>query len=117
MHKRLLSFDEFTGVRTEHHVDPYTGKGSIVSTQDVEPTLDFNKAKQSDGSNGWVDKEKIFRHAATIPASVWGKWLLEEGIDIFNKDHMPAVMRKLDSNEFVHLRTATFRLGNHKGGQ
>jgi hypothetical protein len=58
-----------------------------------------------------MDSEKAFRHAAHIPDAVWMKWKIEEGIDIFNKDHLPAIKRKLDDPEWRHLRTSVFRLG------
>ena len=49
-------------------------------------------------------------HVARIPPSVIVKWM-EEGINIYNKDHGPAVMRKLDDPEYRHLRVNTLQLG------
>ena len=34
------------------------------------------------------------------------KWLTEDGIDIYNRDHWKAVKKKLNSNEYRYLKTA-----------
>lgn len=111
MSERLLSYDDFTGISTYHSVDPSTGLSILRSVADVSPTLEHNKARQTDGSNGWVDREHLFKHVATIPAAVIHKWLIEEGIDIYKRDHLPAVLRKLNSNEYLYLRTSLGNLG------
>ena len=49
-------------------------------------------------------------HAATIPAIVIEKWLIEEGIDVFNPDHINKVKAKLNSSEYAYLRTSTGRI-------
>ena len=34
------------------------------------------------------------------------RWLIEEGIDFYNKEHWPKVRAKLNSSEFLYLRTS-----------
>jgi hypothetical protein len=34
------------------------------------------------------------------------KWLTEEGLDIHNKNHWEAIRRKLNSSEYLYLRTS-----------
>lgn len=111
IHRRLLDYDADLRVKVEHEHDAATGKSRFLTTQDVEPILESNKQRQTSGYDGYMDREKAFRHAAHIPDVVWMKWKIEEGIDIFNKDHLPAIKRKLDDPEWRHLRTDTFRLG------
>jgi hypothetical protein len=53
----------------------------------VEPILDRNKAAANDASGPMGDMV----HVASIPSSIQLKWLIEHGIDITNKDHMPGV--------------------------
>lgn len=108
--KRLLDYDPFTGITQWFHYDPLTDVMGIESVQDVQPFLEANKKAQTDGTNGWVSKDKEFRKAASIPNLVIEKWLKEDGIDVFNPDHWPAVKRKLNSNEWRHLRTALYTL-------
>lgn len=110
IHRRILDEDKDLRVRVEHEHDPILGKSRIISVQDCDPILENNKRRQTNGPQ-YMDREKAFRHAAHIPDVVWMKWKLEEGIDIFNKDHLPAIKRKLDDPEWRHLRTDSFRLG------
>lgn len=42
-------------------------------------------------------------HVGSIPASVGMKWLVEEGIDLWNPEHQPAVLRKLMDSDYRHL--------------
>lgn len=49
------------------------------------------------------DKKSEMWHVGHIPASVGLKWLVEEGIDIWNPDHMDAVSRKLMDSDYRHL--------------
>ena len=72
---------------------------------DVEPILERNKALQNEGHRGG-----FWWRAASIPNVVIEKWLREDGIDVFNKDHWPAVRRRLNSSEYRWLRTGSFTL-------
>jgi hypothetical protein len=38
------------------------------------------------------------------------KWKVEEGIDVFNPDHINRVRAKLNSNEYKYLRTSSGRI-------
>lgn len=111
--KRLLSYDEFTGISSYFEHDPHTGMSTITSVQDVEPALDANKAAQNDGTGGWTSKAREWRRAASIPIGVLEAWRTVDGIDWKNKDHLPRILQKLDDIEFRYLRTGLFKLGRH----
>jgi len=87
-----------TGEVFEHHV------------QDVEPILKDNARRRhanAMGKKGFTDDpENDFKHVAQIPLILVEKWLLEEGINVYDDDHWPAVAAKLDSNEYKHLKTS-----------
>lgn len=78
---------------------------TIVRTQDVEPILDRNKALQNHGHNGWTG-ERTMRHVADIPLVVAEIWMQRYGVDVFNKDHAPAVRRLLNDPDWRYLRTS-----------
>lgn len=84
------------------------GELIIQRSQDVAPILDRNKALANDG-DGYSASRDI-RRVASIPLVLVEKWKNEEGIDLFNPDHLPAVRRKLNSPEYQYLRTAPGRL-------
>lgn len=105
MQKRLLESDPVTGLTEYHHYDSATDRTVIETVQDVEPILERNKALQSEDAGGWSPTREL-RRAATIPDIVILKWRREEGIDVYDPDHWPAVKRKLNSSEYRWLRTA-----------
>lgn len=91
------------GVRTDFvHVDDDTF--AIVTSQDVQPIFDFNKAHATDGSGGWSPSREL-RHVARVPNVVYMHMLNVHGVDMLNKDHSEAVKRLLNSSEYAHVRT------------
>lgn len=73
---------------------------------DVPLILDDNKAAQNES----FDRRSEMWHAAKIPASVILKWRIENGIDFYDPNHKPAVMRMLNSSEWRHLRRTPFQI-------
>ena len=57
------------------------------------------KNKAADGP----DKRAEMWHVGSIPASIGMKWLVEEGLDVWNPEHRPDVMRKLMDSDYRHL--------------
>jgi len=101
--KRQLDYDPLTGIR---EVFEATDDGFVIhTTQDVEPIIEANKAKQSMGRAYYAADKDMWR-VASIPITVQYKWLTEDGIDVWNPDHWPAVQRRLNSNEYRYLKTA-----------
>jgi hypothetical protein len=109
MTKRLLERDPLTGTERWFEYDPVTKECSIETVQDVEPILEMNKALQT--HNDGYSKTREWRRAASIPNTLIYEWLTKEGIDVYNADHWPAVVRKLDSIEYRYLRTADGQIG------
>ena len=84
--------------------------GSLIVHReaDVEPLLEANKALYVSG-DGYTPSREM-RRAASIPLAIVEKWKNELGVDVLNPDHLPAVRRLLNSNEYLYLRTAPGRL-------
>jgi hypothetical protein len=98
-----------SGIAEYHHYDSATDRTAIETVQDVEPILELNKTRLNADDGGWSPSREL-RRAATIPDIVVLKWRNELGIDIFNRDHWPAVKRLLNSSEWRYLRTAPGQL-------
>lgn len=105
MGKRLISVDEVTGLETWHDYDPLTDETSIIHTQDCQPLLEINKAMANDTELTKKGIKQEFWLYASIPAGVQVKWLVEDGIDIYNKDHSDRVGKKLNDPEWAYLKT------------
>ena len=110
MTRRLVDHDPETGMAVWHEHDELTDATTIEHVQDCEPILEANKALANAEDRGFTSKARELRRAASIPSAVVLKWLVEEGIDVMNPDHWPAVRRKLNDPEWRHLRTAPGRL-------
>lgn len=72
--------------------------------QDVEPILKMNEILRNEGKGYSPSRE--WRRVASIPLIFVEKWLREEGIDVFNKDHWPAVRKKLRDPDYRKLRNS-----------
>lgn len=83
--KWIRAFDEDEGTVQVR----YEGNDSEIVEQN----------KRSDGP----DKRSDMWHVGHIPASVGLKWLVEEGIDLWNPDHADAITRKLMCSDYRHL--------------
>lgn len=89
----------------------------FASTQDVAPILEQNKAERN--HNDGYSPSRELRRAARIPYIVGIKWLNEDGFWFMDMDKDPDVARKvaqkLNSSEYMYLRTADGQLGVSNG--
>jgi len=102
--KRTLDYDPFTGITTTFESDG-DGKFRLTETQDVQAILDHNQRRATEAHGGWTES-KDMRYVGSIPLSIIHKWKVEKGIDVFNKDHWPAVKRLLNDPDWRKLRGA-----------
>lgn len=107
--RRFFDHDPLLGVTEYFHCDETTGRWAIEAVQDATPILDRNKALANADDGGWSPSRE-WRRAASIPAVVVLKWLNEDGINLFDRNHWPAVLRKLNDPDWRWLRTAPGRL-------
>lgn len=118
MSKRLLDWDPEARIATYHHFDELTKETSIEEVQDYTPFIEWNKKIQNSGvgEGGRLNEyerrgiKNEWFHVARIPNLIAMKWLREEGIDIFNKDHFKKVKQKLNDPEYRYLRTGKARI-------
>ena len=106
MKKFLLDYDPLNGVRQYFGVDA-DGQEYLIDEIDNSTTravLDQNKRIEGHGMG------KELRLAASIPAEVWMRWKDELGIDIWNPDHKAAVVRLLNSSDYLDTRVNHFNL-------
>ena len=92
--------------------DDEGGGATVASVQDVAPILELNK-QMATHNDGWSrDRDRLFRRVASIPVAVQLKWLTEEGWDCLSADPgcQARLRRKLNSSEYLYLRTAHFQL-------
>ena len=108
--KRVLDHDAFTGITTYHSYDHETKQTTIERVQNIEPILDRNKTLYNDDEYKRQGMKDSFLHVAHIPMIIIEKWRNEEGIDVFNPEHINKVRAKLNSSEYKYLRTTAGRV-------
>jgi len=108
--KRLFDYDPMTGITQYFHYNENTGGWGIESIQDVEPFIERNKKLQNEQDYSKQGIKREWWHVATIPIVIQEKWLREDGIDIYNKDHWQKVKQKLNDPDWKYLRTSLGRI-------
>jgi hypothetical protein len=103
----LLTTSARGGIR-HYWRDNVDGSASIATYQDVDPILDLNKAMAT--HNDGYSPSRELRRAASIPMTLIYKWLHEEGWNALNPAHGDRLKKKLNSSEYLYLRTAPGRL-------
>lgn len=84
-----------------------------AASQDTDPILEANKAKAT--HNDGYSPTREMRRVASIPFALIAKWLHEEGWDAMNPEHADKLAQKLNSSEYLYLRTAEGRIGVSNG--
>ena len=79
--------------------------------QDVEPLLEVNKKLANDDDYTRHGFKQGFYQVASIPVGLQMKWLIEEGLDIYDDNAWPQIKRKLNDPEYQYLRTTHKRWG------
>lgn len=105
MGKRILDYDPDTGVTDFFEYDEQTDTTTISRHQDVTSILEDNKLLQNNEDYTKHGIKNEMWHYATIPLVLIEKWLNEDGIDVFNKNHERKVFQKLNSPEYRFLKT------------
>lgn len=97
-----------TSVRTA--IQCRNGELVVKRTQDTDPIIDHNKARQADGVGGWKRNFKATRrYVAEIPNIVIEQWL-REGFNIFQVSERE-LRAKLDHPDWAYLKTIPGRVG------
>lgn len=109
MDRRLLSSDPITGLKTFHEYDDLTDETRIIHLSDDTPFLEANKAKQKDTDYSKKGIKQELWLYASFPPGIQVKWLLEYGIDVWNRDHYDRITRRLEDPEWRYLKCTTMR--------
>lgn len=105
--ERFLSFDPTTGLSEWHMHDPDTDTTTIITRGDSEPYLEMNKKMANDVEFTRKGIKDEFWLYASIPPAIQVKWLIEKGVDVYNKHHGPQISRLLEDPDYRYLKTTT----------
>ena len=101
--RRLLDYDPLS--REAVWFEVQGGETILHQTQDTSHIIEANKMMQNDDDYTARGIKANWWHYARIPNILAFKWLKEEGIDIFNKNHKKRVWQKLNDPQYKYLKT------------
>jgi len=78
---------------------------TIGHHQDIEPVLEANKLMALDTERTQAGMKESFWHYAKIPNIIAQKWMVEKGVDLFDRNHEKAVFALLNDPEYRYLKT------------
>jgi len=105
--KRILDYDEFTGIITWFHGDDDPDTFHTSQTQDVEPFVEHNKKLQSTGRDYWKAGGD-FRHEATVPNLMLLHWAEQDGIppdQVYSPEFAERITKRLNDPEYRAFKT------------
>ena len=105
--KRLIEVQP-DGIVEWLHFDELTGEMAIQRSQDVTEALEANKARAT--SDDGFSPSRELREIALIPLGIVELWRTTLGVDIYDRNHWPAVKRLLRDSAWRHLRTSPGRI-------
>lgn len=104
MTRRFLDHDGLNDQTEFFHYDEGKDTVTIETVADVEPVIENNKRLQNDGDGFFPGRNG--RRIATIPDNVVLLWMTKYGVNVYDKNHQPAVKRLLNSSDWRYLRTS-----------
>ena len=102
--KRLVDYDPMTGTTTWFDYLPESDMTIVAREQDTQGFLDLAKALRNDTDRSKKGIKNNWWHYSIIPNIIAEKWLNEDGIDIYKKDHEERWLKKINSPEYKYLK-------------
>lgn len=99
-----------TGEVEELWYDTNNDRLVVNTIQDISDVLEANKQARNTSAKPVFGSE-VFNKVASIPNIVVAQWLREDPpLDIFNPDHQKRLRARLNSREYLYLRSMEGKL-------
>lgn len=108
--KLLLDHDPFTGRKQYFDYEDHDHDKEVKLTTEYDPAyskavMEVNMDRRGMGRDYYAKDNEMW-HVGTIPAAVVQEWITKYNVDAHNQDHMPQVIKLLNSSDYQHLKTA-----------
>ena len=105
---RFIDFDPITRISTHFEYDGGSDQFKVIRTQNTDPIIEDNKQAILDVDGHRAQAKNDWALYAKVPNIVIEKWLNEEGVNFFDRDHWPKVMKLINSPEYRYLKRTTY---------
>ena len=103
---RLLEFDGDIAT----WVKITDGNAEVERVQMIEPVIERNKKLYNDNDYKRKGIKNEWCHFATWPNIIIEKWIIDYGINVLDRNHWKAALKKLEDPEWRYLKTTTGRI-------
>ena len=93
-----------TGMTVWFDYNELTDETTLEYRQDVDDILELNKALANDPEVTKSGIKNDLWHYASIPNVLVMKWLIEEGLDVYDDNAWPQLSAKLNDPQFKFLK-------------
>ena len=108
MTKKFLADEAWDGTQTITHFDSDGNLTDVQMTNDVEPVIEENKLKQTDGNKGYGDSREL-QHIASVPVGVLMQYCQEKGIPLQHalggREQTDIILKMIKDPDYRYLRT------------
>lgn len=98
-----------SGVNVGFHLDEASNRITVLHSQPIDAIVKQNHWRRQNEDNTRLRKSGALYEVADVPNIIAMEWMKLYGVNIMDKDHMPAVLALIDSPEW-HDAVATTNL-------
>ena len=104
----FLDFDPITGITTKLAYDHASDQLTVGYFQDTTAIQESNKLAQLDVESHRKQSDNSWSLYARVPNIVIMEWKRKYGVDFFDRNHWPRVMKLINSPDYRDVKRTTY---------
>jgi hypothetical protein len=105
---RFVDYDPISGIETRFTYDHTSDQFTISHHQDTTAIQESNRLAQLDVESHRKQAKNDWSLYARVPNIVILEWRQKYGVDFYNQDHWPQVMRLINSPDYRDVKRTTY---------
>ena len=104
----IIDVDPISGITTTFSYDHANDQFQVGYHQDTTAIQESNKLAQLDVDSHRAQAKNGWSKYARVPNIVIMEWKQKYGVDFFNRDHWPRVMKLINSTDYRDVKRTTY---------
>ena len=104
----IIDVDPISGITTTFSYDHANDQFTVGYFQDTTAIQESNKLAQLDIDSHRKQAKNNWNLYARVPNIVIMEWKRKYGVDFFNRDHWPRVMKLINSRDYADVKRTTY---------
>lgn len=105
---QFVDYDPISGITTTFSYDHANDQFTVGYSQDTTAIQESNKLAQLDMDAHKAQSKNNWNLYARVPNIVIMEWRQKYGVDFFNKDHWPDVMKLINSPDYRDVKRTSY---------